>query len=57
MRQTDNRVLEIKDSIGPSHRLNRERRFCELGQFEEVASTVCPAQSLGQRDRLSRFPI
>jgi hypothetical protein len=57
MRQTDDRALEIKDCIDPSHRLNRERCFRELSQLEEVAPAMCPTQSLGQRDWLSCLPI
>ncbi len=49
VRQTIDRALEVEDCVDASHRLDRERRFCEFSQLEEVASSVCPAQSLGQR--------
>ncbi len=53
VRQTIDRALEVEDCVDASHRLDRERRFCEFSQLEEVASSVCPAQSLGQRSAVS----
>ena len=53
VRQTIEGALETEDCIDASHRLDRQRRFRQLSQLEEVAPAVCPTQRLGQRGRLS----
>ena len=52
-RQTVDLTLDIKDCIDPPHRLDRQRRFGNIGKLEQMASAVAPACRFGDRGRLA----
>lgn len=53
-RQAVDVALGGEDLIDPSHRLDRQWRFPQLSQFEELAPPVRPAARLGHRPRSAR---
>jgi hypothetical protein len=41
-RQAVDGALDVEGGIDAPHRLHRERRFRELGQFEQLSPPGCP---------------
>jgi hypothetical protein len=52
-RQAVDPALDGEDLVDAADRLDRERRFPEIGLLEEVAPAVAPARRLGDRSRLA----
>lgn len=48
------RPLDGKQLVGAANRINRQRRFPEVGLLEEAAPAVAPARRLGDR---AGFPV
>jgi hypothetical protein len=42
-------ALDREDLVDAAHRFDGQRRFAEIGQYEEFASAMAPAGRLGDR--------